>query len=236
MKYLHDEQISGAECSGDAAKPTELLERRLAELGDELDELRAAGAGGESQIKPLLDSGYILLDLERNEEAWSAAKEAFDVAIGLEKWQQAVEACDILVQADQPESLKALAHGLWLGITYPIDPELSVAMLQHLVDETPPEADGAAVAAAAARYVVDLRAEGKQREDLQFFTSQMLGQVARRHSKGSVDSQEMFEFWLERFELNDPSKFLPRLAQVVDVLTADWWFDRDALRAKLPAD
>jgi hypothetical protein len=38
-------------------------------------------------------------------------------------------------------------------------------------------------------------------------------------------------------ELNDPAAFLPRLRNVVDVLVQDeWWFDRDALQAALPAD
>ena len=73
------------------------------------------------------------------------------------------------------ESIRALAHGIWLGITFPVDPELSVAMLQHLIDETPERSDGAAVAAALASYIVDLRAKDEQRENLQFFTTQLLG-------------------------------------------------------------
>lgn len=131
----------------------------------------------------------------------------------------------------------ALAHGIWLGVTYPIDPELSVAMLQHLVEETPPDSDGAAVAAAVAAYLVDLRAEGQQREELQFFTNQLMGTVARRHTNGACDSQELFDIWVERLELNDPGKFLPRLSKIIDVLVPEgqWWFDRDALREKIPA-
>ena len=65
-----------------------------------------------------------------------------------------------------------------VGVTFPIDPDLSVAMLQHLIDESPDRSDGAAVAAATAGYLVELRAQGKQKEELQFFTRQMLGQVA----------------------------------------------------------
>jgi hypothetical protein len=122
-----------------------------------------------------------------------------------------------------------------LGVTFPVDPELSVAMLQHLVDETPDDSDGAAVAAVTASYLVDLRAEGAERESLKFFTNQLLGQVARRHSQ--VEEQEIFDFWVERMELDDPSKFLPRLAKVLEVIVEnDWWFDRDELRNKIPAD
>ncbi len=181
----------------------------------------------------MLDGGYLLLELQRFDDAWRRGREAFDLAIAGELWLQAAEACDILFQAEQPDSIKALAHGIWLGVTYPIDPELSVALLQHLVEESPDRSDGAAVAAATASFIVDVRAEGKAREDLQFFTMQMLGEVARRHSK--VDEQEIFDFWVERLELNDPEKFLPRLAKVLEVLTGGtWWFDRDQLRSRLP--
>ena len=138
-----------------------------------------------------------------------------------------------MFQSDREESVKALAHGIWLGVTFPIDPELSVAMLQHLVDESPERSDGAAVAAATAGYLVELRAQGKQQEDLRFFTRQMLGQVARNHSQ--VEEQEIFDFWVERLELNDPGKFLPRLSQILDILTdGAWWFDKNQLRTHIP--
>lgn len=61
----------------------------------------------------------------------------------------------------------------------------------------------------------------------------MLGQVARTHSQ--VEDQEIFDFWVERLELNDPEKFLPRLSRVLDILTdGAWWFDRDQLRKHIP--
>ena len=147
----------------------------------------------------------------------------------------AAQACDILFLAEQPQSLAALGQGIWLAVTYPVDPELSVALLQHVVDETPPDADGAAVAAVTAHYLVDLRARDPQREHLLLYTNQLLATVARRHS--GVDGQEAFNRWIEEMELNDPAAFLPRLRNVVDVLVQDeWWFDRDALQATLPAD
>lgn len=234
MKYLdNDEQRGEAECSNDAIQSSELLIQKLAE-----HEALLETAKGFERIKPLLDSGYILLDLvERKQDAWKVGKEAFDIAVANEKWLSAVEACDIIYQSEQDDAVLALAHGIWLGVTYPIDPELSVAMLQHLVDETPPDSDGAAVAAAVASYIVSLRAEGKQRDELAFFTSQLMGTVARRHTNGACDSQELFDIWVERLELNDPSKFLPRLSKIVDVLVPEgkWWFDREALREKIPA-
>lgn len=233
MKYLRTETFIGdAECSNDAVKSSEVLESRLDELRTELQQL-PPDADSDHRFKLNLDIGYVLLDLDRRPEAWEMAEQVFGAAVAEDNWLRAVEASDIMFQAEQSGSVKALAHGIWLGVTFPVDPELSVAMLQHLIEETPDKSDGAAVAAATARYIVDLRAEGKTRDDLQFFTMQMFGDVARRHSQ--VDEQEVFEFWVERLELDDPAKFLPRLAKVLDVIVdGPWWFDRDSLRAKIP--
>lgn len=234
MKYLETEQLSEAECSNDAMKSSELLELKLNELRQSLHD--GVNMSATQRAKVLLDSGYILVDLERKDEAWQVAQEAFRLAVSAESWTQAVEACDVMYQAEQEESLKAMVHGIWLGVTYPIDPELTVAMLHHLTQETPDNSDGGAVAAAVACYVVDIRADGKQRSDLQFFTSQMLGQVARRHSQ--VDNQELFDFWVERMQLADPGLFIPRLGKILDVVVpaGEWWFDRDELRNKIPVE
>jgi hypothetical protein len=138
--------------------------------------------------------------------------------------------------SEQPDSLAALGQALWLSVTYPVDPELTVAMLQHVIDETPADSDGAAVAATVAHYVADLRSpEGKAREDLLFYTNQMLATVARRHS--DVRDQDAFARWFKKLELDDPAKFLVRLRNIVDVLVqTEWWFDREALQAKLPVN
>jgi len=235
MKYLkEDTGLIDADSADDASVPTALHEARVQELQQRILELPPSHdpldkAGLQLQI------GGLLLDLERKDDAWEVAREAFDVFAGAESWEGAVRACDIMFSAEQPESLAALGQGIWLAVTYPIDPELTVALLQHVVDETPPDSDGAAVAAAVAHYIVDLRAEGKQREDLLFFTNKLLGMVARRHS--NVEDQEMFDFWAERMELKDPSVFLPRLRQVIDVMVEnDWWIDHEALQAKLPVN
>jgi hypothetical protein len=235
VKYLESETFIGDnECSEDAIKSSKLLALRLDEKHDELAEL-AQDAPLDRRLELQLEAAYILLDLDRRLEAWNSARGILDQAIDQALWLRAVEACDILYQADQPDSIKALAQGIWLGVTFPIDAELSVAMLQHLIDETPDNSDGAAVAAVTACYVVDIRVQDQEREDLKFFTNQLLGQVARRHSQ--VEEQEIFDFWVERMELDDPGKFLPRLAQVLDLIVEnDWWFDRDALRAMIPAE
>ena len=140
-----------------------------------------------------------------------------------------------LFQAEQEGSLSALGQGIWLAVTLPIDPELSVTMLNHVVEDTPADSDGAAVAATTALFLVDVRAEGQQKDNLKFFAAQMLGNVARRHSQ--VETQEAFDLWMDRLELREPDKFLPRLRNVVDVLVQDdWWFDREALQAQLPVN
>jgi hypothetical protein len=233
VKYLESEAFLGDnECSEDAVKSSKLLQLKLEEKREALAAL-PADAATEQRLGLNLESGYILLDLDRKDEAWQLVRPLLDEALEHELWLSAVEACDIMYQAEKPDSIKALAHGIWLGVTFPVDPELSVALLQHLVDETPDSSDGAAVAAVTANYLVDLRAEGPDRESLLFFTNQLLGQVARRHSQ--VEEQEIFDFWVERMELDDPGKFLPRLAKVLEVMVDnDWWFDREQLRNKLP--
>ena len=165
---------------------------------------RALSPGAESLRRAdlLLQLGRALVRLERQSEAWDAAREAFDLYMAEQAWEGAAQACDILFLADQPDSLPALGQGIWLAVTYPVDPELSVALLQHVVDETPPEADGAAVAAVTAFYLVDLRARDPQREHLLIYANQLLATVARRHS--GVDGQQAFDKWIEDMELNDP--------------------------------
>ncbi len=233
MKYLQTEAIMGDNDSAeDAVQSTQRVELHLAELEKKLAALDAAVPAKE-KLQLELDCGYALLELNRFDEAWSLARTLFDRTLEIAEWQQAVEACDIMFQSENPESISALAQGIWLGVTFPIDPELTVAMLQHLIDETPDRSDGAAVAAAVANYIVDIRADESSRENLLFFTNQLLGQVARRHSQ--VEEQEIFDFWVQQLELDSPEKFLPRLATVLDVLVSDqWWYDKDKLREQIP--
>jgi len=199
------------------------LESHLEILEDELRDLRRIGSEAKAVADIHLQMARTLVGLDRGSEAWPLARGAFD----------ALDACDILFLSEQADSLCALGQGIWLAVTYPIDPELSVELLSHVVDETPDDADGAAVAAATAAFLADIRAEGPERESLLFFTAQMLGNVARRHS--GIETQEAFDQWMDRLELREPDKFLVRLRNVVEVLVQDgWWFDRDALQASLP--
>ena len=235
LKYIkEDPSVGNADSSEDAQESTGMLERlvtdlrgRLAELSPDAETLRRADL--------LLQLGRALVRLEKQPDAWSAAREAFDLYLAERAWEGAAQVCDVLFLCDQPESLAALGQGIWLAVTYPIDPELSVALLQRVVEDTPPDSDGAAVAAITACYIVDMRAREPQREHLLIYANQVLATVARRHS--GVEGQQAFDGWIADMELNDPARFLPRLRNVVDVLVQDdWWFDRKALQAALPVD
>jgi hypothetical protein len=209
------------------------LESHLLALQEQFDTLRRVGADASRLAEAKLQMARTLVGLGRGDQAWPLGREAFDTFMALDQFESAADCCDVLFRAEQPESLAALGQGIWLAVTCPIDVELAVELLTHVVEETPDDADGAAVAATTALFLADLRAEGVQRDNLTFFTSQMLTNVARRHS--DVDSQAAFDLWRDRLELREPEKFLVRLRNVVDVLVQDeWWFDRDNLYARLP--
>ena len=184
------------------------------------------------------DIAEIMLDSGGNgmaEAAWGLAKESFNIYMKHDEIEEAVNALDVLYRTELPAGVTALGHAMWLSVTYPIDPELSILMMKNLIDDTPKKSDGAAVAAATAHYIADLRLEGEKRDSVMFLTTNMIAQVAERHS--NVTDQGQLNFWMDKLELNDPGKFLHKLAQVIDAIVADdWWFDRDELRAKLPVN
>jgi len=195
----------------------------------ELNSLKNATSLARARMQ--LDIAEILNNLERKPEAWDFAREAFEVALKNDAWQDAVEACNVLYQCEQSDSIAALGMGVWLAVSFPVDPELTLAMLLHIVDETPDNSDGAALAAVTARYVVDLRADDDSHESQGFLANNLIAMVAGRHS--NVRDQAALDKWLDRLELRDPQIFLPRLGQVVDAIVGDsWWFDRDELRNK----
>jgi hypothetical protein len=210
------------------------LESHLEALQDQLRETESTASA--SEIADLqLQIARALVGLERGAEAWSVGRQAFDAFLGHQDWESAVDICDVLYESSQDGSLSALGQGIWLAVTFPVDPELSVNLLHHVVDDTPDDSDGAAVAATTAMFLIDVRAEGQQKANLSFFASQILGNVARRHS--GIENQEQFDLWMEKLELKEPDKFLPRLRNVVDVLVQDdWWFDREQLQSKLPVN
>ena len=216
-------------------KVTENMQQELAELQKRLADM-PAGSDEISRQRLQLDIATLLVALEQKKDAWEMARPLFDDFIKQSSWQDAVETCDVLYATDQDESITALANGIWLAVTFPVDPTLSINMLDHVIEETPHDSDGGAIAAATAHYLAELRAsDDKQRESLGFLSGNLLASVAYRHS--GYKDREMIDMWVERLELNQPEKFLPRLSQMLDIIVGKkWWIDRDALRLMLPLD
>ncbi len=215
-----------------AEESREFIEAHLQRKQKELQQLPPNGDPME-RARVQLEIAEAQVGLNQGAQAWINARAAFQVFLDHEDWEMAVRAADVLYQTGQPAALPALGHGVWLAVTFPIDPNLTLQMLSYIIDETPPDADGAAVAAVAARYIADLRASEDDYENLEFLTRQQLVQVAERHS--NVSNQEELDAWLDRLELREPEVFLKRLGLVVGAIVGEeWWFDRDAIRAKLP--
>ena len=234
-KRSPDQMVLGDKRGIDLSESRPSLQAQLKEQERHLQALPADCSPLE-RARVRLDIAETLLALQKKRESWDTARELFDIFAAEEAWQDAVETCDVLFQCEQPESLTALGNGIWLAITYPVPAQLSVAMLQHVIDETPDTSDGAAVAAMTAHYIADLRTEGEEHESLTFFTKQMVAGVARRH-RGIEDDPEMIRTWIEILELNDVKELLARLALMLDTIVGEnWWIDRDALRARLPVN
>jgi hypothetical protein len=229
-----DQMVIGDKSGIDLAESRPSLQALLTEQEQRLQEL-PSNADPLERARARLDIAETLLALQRRKESWDIARTAFDVFAAAEAWQDAIEACDVLFQCDQERSLAALGNGVWLAVTFPVPAQLTVAMLQHIIDETPDTSDGAAVAAMAAHYIADLRTEGEEHDNLTFFTKQLVAAVAKRH-RGIENDPDMIKTWIEILGLNDVKELLSRLALVLDAITAgNWWIDRDALRARLPA-
>jgi len=207
---------------------------KLTEMQGKLKNLPADAAPMERALIQL-DVSELMLALDLKEEAWNEARATFDTFVKNEQWQHAVEACNVMYQTEQPASIVALGHGVWMSVTYPIAADTSIAMLNHIVDETPADSDGAAVAAMVGYYIADIRSTDEEHDSMTFLAKTILGNVAKRHS--NVQTQKEMDAWMFKLELNEPEVFLPRLSLVVNsIVEENWWFDRDELRARLPVN
>lgn len=185
----------------------------------------------KAKLKLSMAEAYI--GLNQGSAAWINAREAFNAFLAAHEWEEAVAACDALYQSGQAASMTALGHGVWLAVTFPIDPYLSIQMLSYVIEETPKNADGAAVAAVAAKYIADLRGSEEEYENMEFLTRQQLVNVAEAHSQ--VKDQAGLDVWMDRLDLRDPAVFLKRLSLVIGAIVGEeWWFDRDKLSAFIP--
>jgi len=233
---MNDQQSkTSAEGLIQAIDQTESLQEIRAALAKARKHLKSIPDDGNpvDRARALLDVAELQLGLGQGGDAWLQAREAFSVFVDYQHWQDAVETADILYQCNQPDSISALGQGIWLAVTYPVKAQSTVTLLNHVIDETPDDSDGAAVAAMAAHYVADLRTEGDEKTSLSFLTTQMIARVAKRHR--GIEDQETLNVWIDMLQLNDIPELLKRLATIVDVMVADkWWFDREQLRASLP--
>jgi len=127
MKYLDEGAgMRDADSGDEEVVSEEKLQQELAAAQQELIELPAGYAPiQKAEIQNRI--AEILVDLRQTEAAFDTAREAFDTFVAAEQWEGAVHACNIMFMADQPWSLAALGQGVWLAVTFPIDPELSVA-------------------------------------------------------------------------------------------------------------
>jgi len=203
------------------------LRQQLADLG------AAAPASERAQIELEIADRHARLG--QGVEAWELARPLFDHFLAAHDWARLAESCDILFRADQTDSIVALGHGIWIGVTFPIDPVITVVMMQHLVDSSPVDSNAAAVAATVAHYIAAVRGgDDRDGEDLIDFTEQLLLLVAGNQG---ISGQEEFGGWMFHNGLKEPEEFIPRLGKAVDNLVGDnWWLERDVLRKHIPAD
>jgi hypothetical protein len=182
-----------------------------------------------------LDIAECYLGLDQQQQAHDWAIQTIDPFIRNEQWQLCVDACDIIYNCSLDDALVALGNGIWLAVTFPIDAALSVQMLHHVVDETPDDSDGAAVAAMLAHYLAETRASEREHQNLTFLTNQILIQVAKRHR--GIEDEKTLQTWIQMYELDDISKLLPKMALILDTIVGDnWWYDRDLIRSHLPVN
>jgi hypothetical protein len=236
VSYINPKKFDlGAESQDEAMVSTESLERRSAQVQQQLDAMSPSDTPQRCRLEHQLAG--IFVELEWPLQAWMAGFPLVAIYLQRQSWEEAVSVCDTLFLSGHEDALVALGHGLWLGITFPVSPMATLAQLQHVIDETPENSDGAAVAAAVAGYVVGLRSDrsgnGEANDDATLVAGQMMNDVARRH--GNVSGQEDFDAWFNRLELGDPGKFLVRMRNIIDVLVQDqWWFNRDQLQSLIP--
>ncbi len=225
-RRLEDRLIDDAAAAGQSAQQ----QRRLT-----LEkELRRRGLGGAERLDLQLELSRILLDLGEPTDAFAMAREGLDASILAERYEDAASACEVMYLSEQPGSTPALGHGLWLTLVCPVDPELTWQMFRHLVEETPTQSDGAAVAAMLAYFLMDKRATGAERNRLIFLAQQQVAEVAERH-RGITDD-ETIGVWVQMHELDDVDVLLERMGRILDAITPDWWFDREAVRARFDSD
>ena len=221
-RRLKDRLIDGGEAAGQSAQQ----QRRLTLE----QELGRPDLKDSERLDAKLELSQILLDLDEPAMAFEMAREVLDAGMRAACYEEAASACQVMYLSEQPEAMPALGHGIWLALSCPVDPELTWQMLRYLVEETPPQSDGAAVAAMLAYFLMEKRAAGTERDRLIFLARQQVAEVAERH-RGITD-EEAIGIWIQMYDLDDVDVLLERMARILDAITPAWWFDREAVRAR----
>lgn len=219
---LPDRRLNGGSIEGQS-----VLQRRRLQLEAELEH---AVPGDASRREAQLELARVLLELQQGEAAFAQARATLEPALAAADYEAAAAACQAMYRSGHPDSIVALGHGIWLAVACPVDPDLSLQLLRCLVEETPPGADGAAVAAMLGYFLMERRARGPERERLAFLARQLVAEVAERHR--GITGEEAIGVWIRMHELDDVDLLLERMGRVLDAITPSWWFDRDTLRQK----
>jgi len=103
------------------------------------------------RARTALEIAGLLLDLDRKTDAWKYARPAIEDLVAQHAFEDAALACQYTYLADQDDAIAAIGQAAWLSVTYPVDPHLTANILSHIIDETPDDSDGGAVAAAVAQ-------------------------------------------------------------------------------------
>ena len=86
MKYLQSEAYIGDnECPQDALQPEKPAILRIDELQERIDAL-SSDATADQRLQLILDRGYLLLELNRFDEAWTIARDALNQAVAGDLW------------------------------------------------------------------------------------------------------------------------------------------------------
>ena len=102
MKFIDEKMgMRDADSGDDAGVSVQQLEQDLAKAQQEIIELPAGFEPGQ-KAKIQNRIGELLIDLDRKEDAFDIAREAYDVFVAAELWEDAVQSCNVMFLADQP--------------------------------------------------------------------------------------------------------------------------------------
>ncbi|MBL7003052.1 MAG: hypothetical protein ISR69_03365 [Gammaproteobacteria bacterium] len=210
------------------------LEQELEEHLSHYKELKSDSPAIE-KAKLEIDIAECKLGLDLKKEAHEWVHKALPVMLKEKNWESVIDACDIIYNCEEKDGIIALGNAIWLAITFPVDPNITVNLLHHIIEETPDDSDGAAVAAMMAHFIAESRAQAQEKENLTFLTTQIVAKVAERHR--GIKDQETLNTWIQMYELDDMPKLLEKLGIILDAITANqWWYDRDMIREELPVN